>query len=129
MGVKAYPLASTSASKTVPNTAVKNEYSPGSIGSTENTVSTLGEYRGGSLIGWPLTALEKCSITFYDTGKEETEEEINKQKVSVYNFGPIYFKEKETRTTILPFPLVFSKALYCHIAEGKLEGVVFCDIE
>ena len=129
MAAKGYELGAET-SKLVKGTVVEaknphTEYNPGTGKYEESEVkSTLGTgYKGGSILGWDLLALEATEFTLYDAATEETEELEKATKI----IGPIYIKEKGN--VPYSFNLGFTKGIYCKVASGKLKGQIFCDIE
>jgi hypothetical protein len=128
MGLKGYELGGES-SATVKGTAVESTYpefvfnaQKGEEKYEEVTKkSTLGNgYKGGNFFGFNIEAKEKSSFTFYDNAKEEEKNRI---------WGPVYAKEKADLQIIFPYPLKFENALYVKVAEGKLTGECFCDVQ
>lgn len=106
MGAIPYEVPVTSGLMT--ETAVPDESSIG------------GKYKGGNLLGWNLYGAEKSKILIYDS------EGIAEGK----NFGPISLNEHESiRDWFGDQGIGFKKALYWKVLEGKVEGVIFCDIE
>lgn len=79
-----------------------------------------GKYKGGNLLGWNLYAVEKSKVIIYDT--EENPEGKN--------FGPISMNESESiRDWFGAQGIGFKQALYWKVLSGKVEGVLFCDIQ
>lgn len=106
MGAKPYQVPLTS--EFMSETAVSDESSIG------------GKYKGGTLLGWNLYGVEKSKILIYDTEKE----------AEGTNFGPLTLNEGESiRDWFGGQGIGFKKALYWKVLLGKVEGVLFCDIE
>ncbi len=79
-----------------------------------------GKYKGGNLLGWNLYAPEKAKVIIYDS----------EEKAEGKNYGPISLnKEESIRDWFGAQGIGFEKALYWKVIEGKVEGVLFCDIE
>lgn len=106
MGALSYEVPTSSGLMT--ETAVLDESSIG------------GKYKGGNLLGWNLFAPEKAKVIIYDS----------EEKAEGKNFGTISFNERESiRDWFGGQGIGFKKALYWKVLEGKVEGVIFADIE
>lgn len=125
MGAKPYELPT--AEGLVPNTAIKTSYKESVFNEltkkyeeVEKT-SSLGELKGGSLLGWNLKAKVKCIIKFYGNSKE----------AKGTNFGPISLNENESiRDWFGSNGLEFKEGIFMQIITGEApEGVIFADIE
>lgn len=105
MGAELYQVPATS--EFMKETAVSDE-------------STLGgKYKGGNLLGWNLYGVEKSKVIIYDT----------EEKAEGRNYGPITLNEHESIRDWFPSGIKIKNALYWKVLEGKVEGVLFCDIE
>lgn len=105
MGAKSYSVPATS--ELISETAVPDESTIG------------GKYKGGNLLGWSLYATEKSKVIIYDT----------EEKPEGKNFGPISFNANESIRDSFSIPWGFQNALYWKVVEGKVEGVLFADIQ
>ena len=127
MGLETYEVPTSE--KIIKGTLVENKYITGyktekEAGEThvaEEAVSTIAKYRGGNFFGYQIKSKAAAEFALYDNSEKAEGTIIG---------GPIWFKEKETRTMSLGYPIKFKTGLFLKIVSGEVEsGEIWADVE